>query len=812
MAKDRDRAPPPTEVLADETKRQPRACDPSSGESPKDDTSSPFEGAELVGLDEKLAIGQRLSERYRIERVLGEGGMSVVYLASDEQVVGEVFAIKVLKGTFDADALELLRQEVRKTRKLSHPNIVDVHSVNVDGNKLYMLMECLEGKPLRALLNEEFGRGMPFSHAWPIIKDVAAALGYAHDHNIIHADLKPENIFVTTSGKAKLLDFGIARLSRRSSSRQATGARVLTPAYASCEMLQGKEADRRDDVYAFACVIFEMLCGEMPFGERTSLEARTVGARVPPLGLLSRPQNAALAHALAFDRESRTASVERFVAGLADVRVAGGRRTAGLGLAILALVGALGLAYWAADRLGFSRRAVVVQSVVPAKSIAVLPFLDLSKGHEQQYVADGLTTAVIDRLTMFPGLSVTAQTSSFAVKDSQEDAPTLARRLRVAYLLEGTLRGSPEQLHVSVRLIRADGFELSLQVFDRSGSEILKLQEEIARAVAGDLHASLGEAEPPAGPSTRSLEAFRLMLQARHQAVGTEDERALIEAALQRDPGYADAWAELGLWWYDAMLLGTVAPQTAAPKARSAFERALALDPNSSHAYRGLAWLQMSELDWPGAQRSVARAAALDPANVSVLTLRGELARSAGRWGEAVRLEREHLERDPLSVGAKFVLAQSALCAGEYDTAEQLIRQAIAENPRYPEAHALLARALVALGHEPSAMEALTAEPDESARLAGLASVETAAGGRDTPSEAINQLRTRYGGTLPGLIGLAYAYRGELEQAFPWLQRAVEQHQPEFAASLACTPEPAFGSLRADPRFAALRHSLGFER
>jgi len=137
----------------------------------------------------RLAVGHLISGRYRIERELGEGGMGVVYLAADEQVPGERFAIKVLKEELRPEALALLREEVRKTRKLSHPNIVDVHSVNVDGQTLYVLMEYLEGKSLDQLFDEEFGRGMPFSHAWPIIEDVGAALGNAHDHNVIHSDL-----------------------------------------------------------------------------------------------------------------------------------------------------------------------------------------------------------------------------------------------------------------------------------------------------------------------------------------------------------------------------------------------------------------------------------------------------------------------------------------------------------------------------------------------------------------------------------------------------------------------------------------------
>src|SRR5262249_8835981 len=223
---------------------------------------------------------------------------------------GETLAIKLLKGALDPQALDLLREEVRKSRKLSHPYIVDVHSVNVDGTKLYVLMEYLEGKSLNTLLDEEFGRGMTFSHAWPIIEDVAGALGYAHDHNVIHSDLKPANIFVTTSGRTKLLDFGIARASRGPLQHKRSGPLALTPADASCELLEGKEADRRDDIYSFACVIYEMLCGDHPFGQLTALEARDAGTRVPSLEGLSREQNAALAQALVFNREGRTPSVE----------------------------------------------------------------------------------------------------------------------------------------------------------------------------------------------------------------------------------------------------------------------------------------------------------------------------------------------------------------------------------------------------------------------------------------------------------------------------------------------------------------------
>ena len=351
----------------------------------------------------RLAAGQLLGGRYRIERELGEGGMGVVYLAADEQVPGERFAIKVLKEELHPDALALLREEVRKTRKLSHPNIVDVHSVNVDGQRLYVLMEHLEGKSLNALLEEEFGRGMPFSHAWPIIEDVGAALGYAHDHNVIHSDLKPANVFVTTSGRTKLLDFGIARVSRGPLLHAASGPRALTPAYASCELLEGKEADRRDDIYSFACVIYETLCGERPFGEFTALEAREAGTQVPPLQGLSRGQNAALAKALAFEREARTGTSETLLAGLAAGTRSQARPVTPFGATILVAIAAVGLTYLL-DRWWASRHSVVVEAAVAdvQPAIAVLPFVDLSVGKTEQPFCDGVTEEISNWLAQIP--------------------------------------------------------------------------------------------------------------------------------------------------------------------------------------------------------------------------------------------------------------------------------------------------------------------------------------------------------------------------------------------------------------------------
>jgi formylglycine-generating enzyme required for sulfatase activity len=285
----------------------------------REDTVSSDPEPQQAGADEQVGVGWLLNGRYRLERQLGAGGMGVVYFASDQQARGESYAVKVLKPEIreHPEALQLLEEEARQSRRMRNENIVGVYSLNLDGPIAYILMEYLEGQTLDTLLDDEFGRGMPFYRAWPLIEDIGAGLAYAHDHSVIHSDLKPSNVFVTTAGRAKLLDFGIARAARgkvRGVDPGTLGA--LTEAYASLEMFENGAPDQRDDIYAFGCVIYEMLTGKHPFEGLGAPEALKRGLRPPPIASLTGAQNQALARSLAFKRAERTGTVEALIAGL----------------------------------------------------------------------------------------------------------------------------------------------------------------------------------------------------------------------------------------------------------------------------------------------------------------------------------------------------------------------------------------------------------------------------------------------------------------------------------------------------------------
>jgi TolB-like protein/predicted Ser/Thr protein kinase/Flp pilus assembly protein TadD len=840
------RVPVSTEVSPRETEVDPQlsACvNDGSGPPPQEfpETHAPEQRRSATGRAQadvspstmRLAIGQLLGGRYRIERELGEGGMGVVYLAADEQVPGERFAIKVLKEELHAEALTLLREEVRKTRKLSHANIVDVHSVNVDGQRLYILMEYLEGRSLYALLDEEFGRGMSFSHAWPIIEDVGAALANAHDHNVIHSDLKPANVFVTTAGRTKLLDFGIARVSRGPLLRPRLGPRALTPTYASCEMLEGKEADRRDDIYSFACVTYETLCGERPFGELTALEARDAGTKVPPLQGLSGGQNAALARALAFERESRTASVEKFLEGLATEHPARSRPAALLGAGVIALAGAAGLTYFALDRLRVSEHSVVVggatsnaQQAVslatapttaafnpPPHSIAVLPFVNMSGDPKQEYFSDGLSEELIDHLVHSADLKVIARTSSFQFKGRNEDVRSIARELGVTHVLEGSVRKADQQLRITAELVSAsDGVHLWSHTYDRKLTDIFKVQGEIADEVSHALHVALRNGYR-ATDREPDVQAYNLLLEGRYfEARGTprnvEKSAELYKRTVDRDPEYALGWARLA----HACLIEETqkGPPSEEQNRRvlDALDRAIRLDPNLVYAYYTRAAFEMNiTWNWAAALADDQHIREIDSQSDLLPGAFGDHALVFGQVNRAIELYQEALTRNPLDPNTLDSLGIALCAANRFQPCLQSRLRLMQLHPEFDGVNSSVGMARLYLGQFAAALAAMQREPNEDYRLRGLAAVFWAMGRRTESDAALKALTDKFASIDSYGIAAVHAYRGEIDDAFRWLDRAYQEHNHGMPT---VKTDPPFTNLRGDPRFQALLSRMGF--
>jgi serine/threonine protein kinase len=296
--------------------------------------------------------GSVLAGRYQLEELLGRGGMGVVFRATDVQMPGVRVAIKLLNHEMrkEPELLNMLRESVRKARALPHPNIAGVYSVESDGQNDFVIMELLVGQTLESMLNNEFARGLPLRMARVLIDDLCGALAYVHDHNVIHCDIKPSNIFVTPSGRAKLFDFDIARVVRGPVGYfDPSRVGAHTRSYASIEMVECGKPDPRDDIYALACVAYEMLSGRHPFGGASAREARDQQLHAEPLPSLSHRENQVLLQALKFNREERLPRMEALGSVLRgnDARRASDRRL--LPKWMLAALGAalcVPLAWW----------------------------------------------------------------------------------------------------------------------------------------------------------------------------------------------------------------------------------------------------------------------------------------------------------------------------------------------------------------------------------------------------------------------------------------------------------------------------------
>jgi TolB-like protein/tRNA A-37 threonylcarbamoyl transferase component Bud32 len=798
-------------MTVEQDRRIPLSTEAPTGRAEFDPQLSAWSSDETA----RLAIGQLIGGRYRIERELGEGGMGVVYLATDEQVPGERFAIKVIKEELHAEALALLREEVRKTRKLSHPNIIDVHSVNLDGHRLFVLMEYLEGKPLDALLNEEYGRGMPFSRAWPIIEDVGTALGNAHDHSVIHSDLKPANIFVTNSGRTKLLDFGIARVSRGPRLEGPVGMRALTPAYASCEMLEGKEADQRDDIYSYACVIYEMLSGERPFGRLTALEARKARATVSPIRGLSRGQNAALCRALAFGRGARTGTVEELLAKLGTPAKSPSRLVL-LGALILAAIAAIALTYGVLKRPEASGQSLIFVGTPatghsaddpPPNSIAVLPFVNISGDANQEYFSDGLSEELIDHLVHSTDLKVIARTSSFQYKGKTGDVRSIARALRVSNLLEGSVRTDGRQLRVTAQLVRgSDGVQIWSQTYNRDLVAIFKVQDEISEKVAQALNVALRSAAS-APLSEPDIRAYNLVLEgnyfkARRNLRDVGKAAELYQQAIKITPDYALAWARLASAYLMEEILRGQPSEDQSRRVIDALDRAVELDPNLAWAYYTRAGFQGTVLwNWAAARADTERVREIDPRFAYLPIAAGDLSLAYGEADKAVERYQDYLAQNPLDPSGLNSLGVALCAAGRLQECLQTRLNLMQLHPEFGGVNRSVGTAYLFLGQYNAALKAMQSEPNEAYKLNGLALIYWAMGRHSDSDAALNSLTAKPASIDPYEIASIHAFRGEVDEAFQWLDRAYRVHDYGI---LGLKTDPLLRNLHGDPRFQEL--------
>ncbi len=652
-----------------------------------------------------------LSDRYRIERELGAGGMATVYLAEDLKHQRQV-AIKVLKPELAAVVgAERFLAEIRTTAQLSHPHILPLFDSGEAAGTLYYVMPLVVGESLHQRL-DRVGR-IPLAEALRITREVANALAYAHKTDVVHRDVKPENILLE-GGHALVTDFGIARVVSAAEDMRltATGLSLGTPLYMSPEQSAGDPfIDARSDVYSLASVLFEMLAGRPPFAG-SSAQAILVQRFTRPAPRLSEvvegipaAVDAAVQRALSREVEERQATMERFAAALAEER--------------LKPVGP------------------------PDKSIAVLPFEDMSPGHDNEYFGDGIAEEIINALTRVEGLRVAARTSAFSFKGKHEDLRTVGDKLNVATVLEGSVRKAGDRLRVTAQLVTAtDGYHLWSERYDRDLTDVFAVQDEIAAAIAEKLEVTYVRPPGPAsGPQTTpNVEAYDAYLKGRallqKRGASLSEALACFERAAELDPSSARAHAGIGeaLWW---LAYYRMVPREALARAREALARALEIDPDCAEALGVLASLAFGDgWDVRQARRLLERALEVDPKlaylrvqyaarvlgivaheedrlvaevrqAVSDDPLSGIVHANGamgllliGRVGEAMELAERAVELDPGSWTGYLVTALTSSASGDFSRALPAVETALRLSGRHPWILSTLTSVYVGLGDE----------------------------------------------------------------------------------------------------------------
>ena len=453
---------------------------------------------------------------------------------------------------------------------------------------------------------------------------------------------------------------------------------------------------------------------------------------------------------------------------------------------------------------------------VPEKSIAVLPFVDMSEKKDQEYFSDGLSEELIDRLAHSPDLKVIARTSSFAFKGKNEDMRTIAAKLGVANLLEGSVRKAGTDLRITAQLIRAsDGVHLWSESYERKLTDIFKVQEEISDTVAKALKAALMVNSRTKGSQASNIEAYNLLLRGKYfytRGNKGDNDRAIesYKQALALDPNYALAWARLARVYSWQGQIGERPVADTKMKGRGALTRALAIDPGSALAHRTLGDMFLYfDWNWAAAKIEYERAIALDPdgrdgrdAAEDLLELQ---AARTGEFNELIRLRVQDVERNPLDGDSLFFLAHGYFAAGRYSESAATWRKSLDLNSAYAGGPAGYGLALLMMGKPVEALAAAASEPDDASKLWALACIYWTLGRRSDSDDALRKFETQFAGTQAYAIAQVHAYRRDVDGAFRWLDRAHAQRDPNLVN---VTGDPLLRNVQGDPHYKTLLRTM----
>ena len=793
-------------------------------------------------------IGQIISH-YRILGKLGGGGMGIVYEAEDLKL-GRRVALKFLPDALAADrqALERFQREARATSALNHPNICTIYDVDEHEGRPFIAMELLEGRTLHQRLQSG---PLDIDELLEVTAQLTDALDAAHAAGIVHRDIKPANIFLTRRGHAKVLDFGLAKLTRdRSPAPDQTamptaglpegamtspGVAVGTAAYMSPEQARGEELDARTDLYSLGVVLYEMATGKPAFSGPTSavlFEAILNRAPLPPSRLnpaLPSRLEEIISRLLDKDRDVRYQTASDLRAAIkgfrrdtdsgrqADVSwssaahttstVSASRKPLFAGAAAVLLI-ASAAALWIASRERPSTPGA------PIASLAVLPFVNATGDADREYLADGITEGIINNMAKVSDLRVMARSTVFRYKDKQDDPRRVGEELDAQAVLSGRLTQRGAEMAIQVDLIDvAGGTQIWGERYTGGDAILSSLQDRIAGDLTGRLRpAATPRAGTPGGSGTADAEAYQLYLKGRfHWNKRTREDIATsiryFKEATARDPGYALAYVGLADAYAVSGGYDLSSSREANPLAEAAAKKALELDPLLGEAHAAVAGGRAGHYDWEGAERGYLRAIELNPNNATTYYFYAtQCLIPQRRYDEAIARFRKALELEPFSpiINANFVLP--LLFSGRVREAEEQGVKTLELFPSFSIAHL----SMVAVREEQERWVEAAREAEAATIGVSVQSMSPGSGSEEYWEARLRRAQECAQKGLPCARGLAIAQLGvgNREEALKTIEQMQEQRDDLLPWMIR---SPRMDSIRSDPRYIALMRRMNLE-